>query len=131
MAWWQQVYQYSRQLLDLTQKVDRHDADIEKMRQEIKGLTDAIQRLAYEVKLDRETEARDRENLALRIENQLLRFEHLLPPPPGHSSEKSNGRWHFHSARSLRGLSACLTSRRTDGYSGHRGSQGWAITNAP
>lgn len=88
MAWWQQVYQYSRQLLDLTQKVDRHDADIEKMRQEIKALTDAIQRLAYEIKLDRETEAKDREMLALRVESQLLRFERRLPPPSGHSPDE-------------------------------------------
>lgn len=65
------------------------------MQQELRDLTVALQEIRFEMRLTRErdemarqSEARDRENMLLRLENQWLRFEHRLPPPPGHSSEK-------------------------------------------
>jgi hypothetical protein len=45
-------------------------------------LAGAIHRLALEMRHDRETAARDRENQMLRLENALLRFERRLPPGP-------------------------------------------------
>ena len=81
MSWWQQLYQYGRHVLEITQKVERHDTEIKDIQQDIKDLTAAIHRLAYEVKLDRETESKDREMLMLRVENQLLKFERRLLPP--------------------------------------------------
>ena len=50
------------------------------MRQEIQKLNEAVQHLAYEIQRGRENEAHERQNLTLRLENVLLKFERRLPP---------------------------------------------------
>ena len=50
------------------------------MKMEIKEINAAIQRLAYEIQRTRENDQHEREKLALRLENELLKFERRLPP---------------------------------------------------
>ena len=51
------------------------------MRQEMRDLTNAVQRLAYEVHRVSENEAHEREKMALRLENALLRSKQRRLPP--------------------------------------------------
>ncbi len=53
--------------------------EIKELRQELDDLTSAVERLAYEVRRNRENEAHEREKLVLRLENELLKFEHRIP----------------------------------------------------
>jgi len=75
-------------LASLVQKTHQHEEDIKKLQQHqvnqderIDKLTEAVQQLALALQHDRDMSARDRENLMLRLENALLRFEQRLPPP--------------------------------------------------
>lgn len=85
MTWWQQLYQYGRHLFAVAQKVERHDNEMKQMRQELDALTGTVERILYEIQRDRDATEKDREILLLRLENQLLRFERRLPPPPANS----------------------------------------------
>ena len=49
------------------------------MRREIDELAWAIERLAYEARRGQDEEKHEREKLALRLENELLKFERRLP----------------------------------------------------
>jgi hypothetical protein len=75
-----QLYDYARRLLLLKEQTEKNTADIKEIRQELKDLTAAVQRLAYEVQRTRENEAHEREKMVLRLENTLLRFGRGLPP---------------------------------------------------
>ena len=56
------------------------------LRQEVRDLTRAVERLAYEIHRVAEKDDHEHEKIALRLENELLRFEKRLPS--GESSEK-------------------------------------------
>ncbi len=57
------------------------------MREEVAELSAAVQRLAYEMHRIKENEAHEREKLALKLENEMLRFERRLPS--GQKNEES------------------------------------------
>jgi predicted nucleic acid-binding Zn-ribbon protein len=76
---WKQIYEALKQLLLLTQQTERNRVEIKELRQELDDLTSAVERLAYEVRRDRENEAHEREKLVLRLENELLKFERRIP----------------------------------------------------
>ena len=74
-----QLYDLIKQLLLLAQETQKNKAEIKELRQELKELTAVVQRLAYEIHRTSENETHEREKLALRLENQLLKFERRLP----------------------------------------------------
>ncbi len=80
---WRQLYDYARHLITLKEQTERNAADIKAIRDELKELTAAVQQLAFELRRVRENEAHEREKMALRLENILLRSQRGLPPPPG------------------------------------------------
>lgn len=49
------------------------------MRREMDEMARAIERLAYEIKRTQDEDRHEREMLALRLENELLKFERRLP----------------------------------------------------
>jgi len=49
------------------------------MRDEMRRLTAAVERLAYEIHRVSERETSEREKLVLQLENRLLKFEKSLP----------------------------------------------------
>jgi len=84
---WKQLLDALTQLITLTQETRQNRADInsvnvaqKEIQQEIQSLNAAVQRLAYEIQPSRENEAHERENMPLRLENALLKFEKRLPP---------------------------------------------------
>jgi hypothetical protein len=77
---WRQLYDYARHLVTLKEQTERNAADIKAIRDELKELTTAVQRLAFELRRLGENEAHEREKMALRLENTLLRSERRLPP---------------------------------------------------
>lgn len=97
---WQKGVEFGKQLLSITQRLQKHEEDVKELRQEIREIrqdinrlrqemgevTRIVERLALEWQREHETAARDREILQLRLENTLLRFERGLPPG-GHPDE--------------------------------------------
>ncbi len=78
---WQQVYDSLKKLLLLKEQTDKNTADVKELQREVKELTAVVQHLIYEVRGNRNDEAHERENMALRLQNELLKFERRLPPP--------------------------------------------------
>lgn len=73
-------------MLILSKETERNRTDIKEVREEVERLTMVVQGLAFEIKrlsekIDRahETETHEREKLALRVENEMLKFERRLP----------------------------------------------------
>lgn len=80
-SWWQQTFDYARQIYSLTKSSTRHDAEIKELQRQVKDLTTGMQLLAIQRQQDQETATKDREILVLRLENRLLRQDRGLPPP--------------------------------------------------
>ena len=78
---WQQIYESLKKLLLLKEQTDKNTSDLKELQREFKELTAVVQHLIYEVRGNRNEEAHERENMMLRLENELLKFERRLPPP--------------------------------------------------
>ncbi len=78
---WQQFFAGIKNLILLQEQTDQNTAKIKEMQSELTALTAAVQQLIYEVRGNKRDEAHERENMALRLENELLKFERRLPPP--------------------------------------------------
>ncbi len=88
---WKQFYETVKQILLLTIQTQQNREEIKELRQQVREMASALERLAYEVhhlseKMDyaAKEEAHEREKLALRLDNELLKFERRL------SSSKEN-----------------------------------------
>ena len=64
---------YFTRLLTLAEATPENKAEIAEMRSELRDLALAVQLLAHD-------QRNDMEKLALRLENELLKFERRLPP---------------------------------------------------
>ncbi len=67
------------QMIVLAGETQRNSDDIKQMRREIDEMARVLERLAYEVRRGQDEEKHEREKLALRLENELLKFERRLP----------------------------------------------------
>lgn len=79
---WQQLYDALKKLMLLKEQTDKNTSDVKELQREVKELTAVVQHLIYEMRSNRNDEAHERENMALRLQNELLKFERRLPPPP-------------------------------------------------
>jgi hypothetical protein len=84
---WKQIYELVTQLFTITQRLDRQDEVIERLREELKANSELHHRLILEyvrtndeLKRNAEREAEARKLFQVQIENQLLRAERQLPP---------------------------------------------------
>lgn len=71
---------WAQTVLTLSKDLEQNRADIKELRRDFINLVMTVQRLADEIKLNNQQESSARENLALRLENEMLKFERRLPP---------------------------------------------------
>ncbi len=83
---WKEIYEWATQLLVLSKETERNRVDIKEVNKEVERLTLIIQGLAFEIKRLNEkiddahgNETHEREKLALKLENEMLKFERRLP----------------------------------------------------
>jgi uncharacterized protein YoxC len=76
---WKQFYELVLRGARLTEDTAENKAAIKQLQLQVEDLTDKVQLLAAELRRTSENEAHERRNLALQLENQLLRFERRLP----------------------------------------------------
>ena len=69
-----------KELLLLRENTKKNTDDIIELQKDVKILTAAIQQLVYEVRGNKNDEAHERENIVLRLQNEMLKFERRLPP---------------------------------------------------
>jgi septal ring factor EnvC (AmiA/AmiB activator) len=91
---WLKLVDFARHIFNFGQETRRHSEDIKELQREVRQVTAALQHLAYEHQrvldaLDRmkennqhlqQSEAQERDRIALRLENEMLKFERRLPP---------------------------------------------------
>ncbi len=77
---WQHLLKFMRQVFTLMQDVEQLKRDAAEREAKLERLTDVVRQIAYELERDREIERRDRENMLLRLENEMLKFRQSLPP---------------------------------------------------
>jgi len=70
---WKKLLDYFANLLTLAEATRENKAEIAQMRSELRDLALSVQLLAN-------NQRHEMENLALRLENELLKFERRLPP---------------------------------------------------
>lgn len=76
---WKEIFSLFRQLLTLAQDTDRNKTEIQKLREELHDLTAVVQGVVHELRRVAEQDAHEREKLLLRLQNELMKFEHRLP----------------------------------------------------
>ena len=77
---WRNVYDYMLRVFKITEQTEKNTGELKEQQRTLNDLTMIVQRLAFEQERQRENEIHEREKLALRLENILLRSERALPP---------------------------------------------------
>ena len=85
---WQKVLDWAKYFLKHKEQTEKNVADIKEQERTLHQLTVAVQQLAFEQQRQRENEVHEREKMALRLENILLRSDRALPPviPQNHTN---------------------------------------------
>ena len=78
---WKELFKLAKQLITIAQDTDRNKTRIQELQKQIEELTRQVQWITFELRRSAEYEANEREKMALRLENALLRFERRLPGP--------------------------------------------------
>lgn len=81
---WAKLLSFFTHLLTLTEATQENRAEIKEIREELRELSVNVRDLKYEIRALNSDHRHDLEKLALRVENEILRFERRLPPakPP-------------------------------------------------
>ena len=77
---WSKIIEWAKYFLKHKEQTEKNVADIKEQEHTINRLTAAVQQIAFEQQRQRENEVHEREKMALRLENILLRSERALPP---------------------------------------------------
>ena len=75
---WKQLLENLRFLFKLAETLEQNRTDIKTLQKEVQQLSLGMQLMAERFQFERELAAKERENLRLELENQLLK---RLPPP--------------------------------------------------
>jgi hypothetical protein len=76
---WKQLLTLAARFWRIAEDVERVKTEVADLRQEFREMARVMDWLLSEMRHTRETDAHEREKLALRVENALLRFERRLP----------------------------------------------------
>jgi hypothetical protein len=79
---WKEFFELLKQIITLGKELDQNRADMKEMRRDLLNLTLVVQRLSDEIKMNSQKEGDEREKNILRLQNELLKFEKMLPPKP-------------------------------------------------
>ena len=76
---WRRVVDLARLVLTFGEGLQQCRADMKELQREVRDLTAAVQQMSYEIRRLGENDSHEREKLALRLDNELLKFERRLP----------------------------------------------------
>jgi chromosome segregation ATPase len=84
------LYRLARRLLSLAQDTHENKTNLKKLEERLDKLSDAVRELAFEIRRVREDDEHEREKMALRLENVLLRFEREMRAAPALGPRRSD-----------------------------------------
>lgn len=76
---WQKLFDWVKYLFDHKEQTEQNTAVIEEHDHAMRDMAVAFEQMKHELSRQRENEVHEREKLALRMENALLRERRLLP----------------------------------------------------
>lgn len=76
---WEKVWDLITKVITLGKQTDKNTEEIKELQREVREIHSWLERLAYEIKRTQDEERHEREKLALRLENEILKFERRLP----------------------------------------------------
>jgi predicted nucleic acid-binding Zn-ribbon protein len=76
---WEKIWDLITKVITLGKQTDKNTEEIKELQREVRELHSWLERLAYEIKRTQDEDRHEREKLALRLENELLKFERRLP----------------------------------------------------
>jgi predicted nucleic acid-binding Zn-ribbon protein len=76
---WEKIWDLVTKTVTLAKQTDQNTTDIKELQREMREMHSWLERPAYEVQKTRDDDRHEREKLALRLENELLKFERRLP----------------------------------------------------
>ena len=76
---WEKIWDLITKVITLGKQTDKNTEEIKELQREVRELHSWLERLAYEIHKTREDDRHEGEKLALRLENELLKFERRLP----------------------------------------------------
>jgi competence protein ComGF len=76
-----QLIEFLQQALFLQRDVTKLKEDVASLQRELEEVNAFANRLAFELQRVSERERQEREKLVLKLENVLLHYQHVLPPP--------------------------------------------------
>ena len=79
---WKRIADLARLLFTFSEALQQNRAVTKELQREVRDLTAAVQKLSYEIRRVSENDSHEREKLALRLANELLKFERRLPGSP-------------------------------------------------
>ncbi len=82
---WRDLLATLKAVVTLAEELRQNREEIKEIRQELRQLAKIVDRLDAEIHATEKREATERENLILKLQNELLRFEQRLErrlPPP-------------------------------------------------
>jgi hypothetical protein len=77
---WKQFFELFRQVLTITEDVQRNRAEIRELREQHQALTIFVHKLAAKIERVESDDKHEREKMLLQLQNALLQFERRLPP---------------------------------------------------
>lgn len=75
---WEKIWDLITKVITLGKQTDKNTEEIKELRREVREIHSWLERLAYEIQKTREEDRHEREKMALRLENELLKFERRL-----------------------------------------------------
>ncbi len=83
---WSEIFSAIKQVFTLNEQTERNKEDIKDLRRELKAVEDRLEQLtvlviqlAQDIHNHKKETDQKHENLALRLENEMLKFERRLP----------------------------------------------------
>jgi hypothetical protein len=85
---WKEIWEAIKHFITVAEDNKRNREEIKEVRRQMDEMMRIIERMAYEIRRGLDEEKHEREKLALRLENELLKFERRLPAGKGTEEEK-------------------------------------------
>ncbi len=85
---WERIYNALATLLTISVKVERHEKEVDRLNSDLREMAGTLREILVMVRNISTERESDRREIALYIENQMLKFERRLPSG---KDEKSDG----------------------------------------
>lgn len=76
---WREIWEAIKNFIMVAEDSKRNREEIKEVRRQMDDMMRILERMAYEIRQVGDLDQHEREKLALRLENELLKFERRLP----------------------------------------------------